>query len=190
MPLPTATEAATLLGVAADASNHEIKRAWRILALRHHPDKNPDNPDAARLFREAADAYKVLANADIEIKSYEQLAADNDDARTALQRAMDIASRRAAAPAEVSDAKEKVMKVGAATWVGEVEAGRPHGTGDLILPNGAVHHGYFEAGRASGEGTLYEATGSVLRGSWTENKKVGDFITRFKVTNTDFCIDR
>lgn len=51
----------------------------------------------------------------------------------------------------------------------------PHGTGDLILPNGSVHEGLFNQGRAQGAGTFYDATGSVSMGHWVDNKRVGDF---------------
>ena len=50
-------------------------------------------------------------------------------------------------------------------------------TGDLILPNGSVHHGDFKDGRASGPGVLYDAAGTVTTGSWLNNKRLGAFIT-------------
>ena len=78
---------------------------------------------------------------------------------------------------DVMSTKRVVMKLGDAMWAGGVEGGRPHGTGDLILPNGSVHHGNFEAGRASGSGVFYDATGAVITGSWTDNKRVGPFTT-------------
>ena len=78
---------------------------------------------------------------------------------------------------DVMSTKRVVMKLGDAMWAGGVEGGRPHGTGDLILPNGSVHHGNFEAGRASGPGVFYDATGAVITGSWTDNKRVGPFTT-------------
>lgn len=52
-----------ILSVARTATEVEIKRAYRTLAVQHHPDKNPDNPQAEEKFKEAAEAYSVLSDA-------------------------------------------------------------------------------------------------------------------------------
>ena len=49
-----------VLNIARDASESEIKRAYRKLAIKFHPDRNPDDPSAAEKFREATEAYEVL----------------------------------------------------------------------------------------------------------------------------------
>ena len=51
-----------VLGVPRDASAEDIKRAYRQLALRHHPDRNPGSKEAEERFKEAAEAYSVLAD--------------------------------------------------------------------------------------------------------------------------------
>ncbi|MFH0981318.1 MAG: molecular chaperone DnaJ [Planctomycetota bacterium] len=51
-----------VLGVSRDAGADEIKRAYRQAALKHHPDRNPDNPEAVGRFKEAAEAYEVLSD--------------------------------------------------------------------------------------------------------------------------------
>lgn len=51
-----------VLGVGKSASTAEIKKAYRKLALKYHPDKNPDDKEAEVKFKEAAEAYEVLSN--------------------------------------------------------------------------------------------------------------------------------
>src|SRR5512147_2375659 len=52
-----------VLGVNRDASEEEIKKAYRKLAMKHHPDRNPDNPKAEEHFKEAKEAYEILSDA-------------------------------------------------------------------------------------------------------------------------------
>jgi len=49
-----------VLGIGRDAGEAEVKKAYRKLAIKHHPDRNPDDPSAAEKFREATEAYEAL----------------------------------------------------------------------------------------------------------------------------------
>jgi molecular chaperone DnaJ len=53
-----------ILGVSKDASETEIKKAYRKRAIQFHPDKNPDDKSAEDKFKEAAEAYEILSNAE------------------------------------------------------------------------------------------------------------------------------
>jgi molecular chaperone DnaJ len=64
-PMPMATtkrDYYEVLGLRRDAPADEIKKVYRQLALKYHPDKNPGDEDAERRFKEAAEAYEVLSD--------------------------------------------------------------------------------------------------------------------------------
>src|SRR5579863_5981551 len=53
-----------VLGVSRDADDQELKSAYRKLALKYHPDRNPGDHTAEEKFKEASEAYQVLCDAD------------------------------------------------------------------------------------------------------------------------------
>lgn len=61
-----------ILGVPPTATAAQIKKAYRVLALKHHPDKNQANPEAAERFKEVTSAYEILSD-DEKRQMYDQL---------------------------------------------------------------------------------------------------------------------
>ncbi|MFM8731422.1 MAG: DnaJ domain-containing protein, partial [Phycisphaerales bacterium] len=60
--MSTSADYYEILGIARDASDDEVKRAYRRLAIKWHPDQNPDNPEAEVRFKACAEAYEVLSD--------------------------------------------------------------------------------------------------------------------------------
>lgn len=60
--MPTTRDYYEILSVERTADGEEIKRAYRRLAMKHHPDRNPDDADAEAKFKEGAEAYEVLSD--------------------------------------------------------------------------------------------------------------------------------
>jgi len=64
-----------ILGADRNASESELKKSYRQMALKYHPDKNPDNKGAEERFKEAAEAYEVLRDPE-KRKVYDQFGHD------------------------------------------------------------------------------------------------------------------
>jgi len=61
-----------ILGISKDASQEEIKKSYRKLAMKYHPDKNPENIEAENKFKEVSEAYEVLKDPE-KRKHYDEL---------------------------------------------------------------------------------------------------------------------
>lgn len=62
--MPQTKDLYDVLGVDEDASQEEIKKTYRTLARKHHPDRNPDDPNAEERFKEIQKAYSILSDED------------------------------------------------------------------------------------------------------------------------------
>ena len=83
--MDTSADYYSVLGIKPNATVDDIKRAYRQMVFRFHPDRNPDNPEAADKFNQVRDAYAVLSDA-LKRRVYDSVnhpaGADGSDART------------------------------------------------------------------------------------------------------------
>ena len=61
-----------VLGVDRSASEPDIKKAYRRIAMKYHPDRNPDDVNADEKFKEASEAYEILSDGE-KRQAYDQL---------------------------------------------------------------------------------------------------------------------
>ena len=55
-------DAYEVLGVSRNANDNDLKKAYRVLAKKYHPDANPGDKEAEERFKEASEAYAILSN--------------------------------------------------------------------------------------------------------------------------------
>ena len=67
-----------LLGVSRDASEQELKRAYKKLAMKYHPDRNQGDKNAEKKFKEVSEAYEVLSDQN-KRQAYDQFGHDGLD---------------------------------------------------------------------------------------------------------------
>ena len=54
-----------VLGLARDASDDDVKKAYRKSAMKYHPDRNPGDKEAEEKFKEATESYEILSSAEL-----------------------------------------------------------------------------------------------------------------------------
>lgn len=86
-----------ILGVSKNASQDEIKKSYRKLAVKYHPDKNPDDKNTEERFKEVSEAYEVLRDPE-KRKKYDRLGANWKDYEHAGAGGFDFSRARAGAP--------------------------------------------------------------------------------------------
>ena len=72
-----------ILGVGRSASDEEIKKAYRKLAIKYHPDKNPDDKEAEEKFKEISAAFEILKDPD-KRRKYDQFGHDAEEEHRAV----------------------------------------------------------------------------------------------------------
>ena len=75
-----------VLGIGKDADEAAIKKAYRVLAKKYHPDMNPGDAEAEKKFKEASEAYAVLSDPEISVIFSATCSAAEDEAEEVTDR--------------------------------------------------------------------------------------------------------
>ncbi len=86
-----------LLGLPRDASAADIRKAYRALVLKHHPDRNPGNLDAENIFKAVGEAYRTLSNEKLRVK-YDLITAHEEVPRVTYPKPSPSATTKPAPP--------------------------------------------------------------------------------------------
>ena len=87
-----------VLGVARTASKDDIKKAYRRLAMKYHPDRNKDDADTEKKFKEAKEAYEVLSSDDKRAAYDQAIFSVTSSATSSAGDVAEAAARYSAAP--------------------------------------------------------------------------------------------
>lgn len=134
--MPDATDLYAVLGVPRAATLDEIKRAYRKLARRYHPDVNPGKPDAEAKFKEATAAYEVLGDPERR-KAYDEFGADAlaqgfDPERARAHREWADARARAGRPFESERMEVDLRDLFGDLWNGGARERGPRPGADVL----------------------------------------------------------
>eukprot|EP00808_Paulinella_micropora_P013468 g5827.t1 len=167
-----------VLGVPRDASNSEIKKAYKKLAVKWHPDKNPDNTEEAKVaFVNISTAYSVLSD-DAKRKNYDTYGkASLDEQMMTEEQAAAMANRlfnmmfswgyqegeKPAAPSKAHGLKQAVKGSIGAPLVG-VGTGAAVLGASMVLGAGHIVGGVVDSVRSLGKGDIKGAVASPLAG--------------------------
>ena len=96
-----------ILGVGKSASTDEIKKAYRKVAMQYHPDRNPGDKSAEERFKEAAEAYEVLSDADKKSQYY---------AKSEIEMTKSLLKYSVWTEKEIKDRAAELIKVLSGLW--------------------------------------------------------------------------
>jgi len=115
-----------VLGVAKTATDQELKSAYRRLAVRYHPDKNPNDETAEEKFKEAAEAYTVLSDGE-QRRRYDRFGHAGVSSGAALTgvRPVSVASK--------TSSETCLASVTYSEAAAQVRDGRPHSVGRIFV---------------------------------------------------------